>query len=127
MHMAVTDGGALSLSAATALSVLDRWFGAPPSVDALRRVLGLTPSGGVRLVDVLERDRLVSRGRGDDARVRVVVLTAKGRRAARAAVAARQTLLEDVLAPLDNRERDALAAIVDKLLIGLVRGPRPGA
>ena len=55
MQMAVTADGVRSLSAATALSVLDRWFGAPPSVDALRRVLGLTPSGGVRLVDVLKR------------------------------------------------------------------------
>lgn len=127
MQMAVTADGVRSLSAATALSVLDRWFGAPPSVDALRRVLGLTPSGGVRLVDVLERDGLVARRPRTDGRVRAVTLTAKGRRTARAAVTARRVLLEEVLAPLDPAERTALASIVDKLLPGLVRGPRPDA
>jgi hypothetical protein len=81
----------------------------------------------VRLVDVLERDGLVSRRPGADARVRAVTLTAKGRRAARAAVIARHAVLEEVFAPLDAGERAALARIVDKLLIGLVRGPRPDA
>jgi DNA-binding MarR family transcriptional regulator len=127
MQMAVTADGTRSLSAATALSVLDRWFGAPPRVDALRRVLGLTPSGGVRLVDVLERDGLVTRRPGTDARVRAITLTAKGRRTARATIEARRTLLGDVVASLDPAERAALATIVDKLLIGLVRGPRPDA
>jgi len=126
MQLAVTSGDEHSLSAATALSVLDRWFGAPPSVDTLRRVMGLTPSGGVRLVDVLERHGLVTRRPGADARVRTIALTAKGRRAARATVEARHDLLEEVLAPLDDGERAALAAIVDKLLIGLIRGRRPG-
>jgi DNA-binding MarR family transcriptional regulator len=128
MQLAMTADGVRSLSAATALSVLDRWFGAPPSVDALRRVLGLTPSGGVRLVDVLERDGLVTRRPGTDARVRTVTLTAKGRRTARTAVTARHELLEEVLAPLDPAERAALATIVDKVLTGLVLAPpRPDA
>ena len=127
IEMAVTADGARSLSAATALSVLDRWFGSPPSVDALRRVLGLTPSGGVRLVDVLERDGLVTRRPGTDGRVRMITLTAKGRRAARAAVNARHAVLDEVLAALDPAERLTLAAIVEKLLLGLVRGPRPAA
>jgi DNA-binding MarR family transcriptional regulator len=127
MEMAVTADGVHSLSAATALSVLDRWFGAPPSVDTLRRALGLTPSGGVRLVDVLERDGLVTRRPGIDARVRTVALTAKGRRNARAAVTARHELLDEVLAPLDAAERAALATIVDKLLTRLVLAPRPDA
>ena len=127
MQMAVTADGERSLSAATALSVLDRWFGAPPSVDTLRRVLGLTPSGGVRLVDVLERDGLVTRRPGADARVRTIVLTAKGRRAARAVVAERHALLEEVLMRLDSSERVALATNIDNLLIGLVRGRRPDA
>lgn len=126
MQRAVTTDDERSLSAATALSVLDRWFGTPPSVDTLRRVLGLTPSGGVRLVDVLEHDGLVTRRPGTDARVRTIALTAKGRRAARAVVAARHALIEEVLAPLDAAERATLAGIVDKLLIGLVRGLRPG-
>jgi DNA-binding MarR family transcriptional regulator len=127
MQMTATADGARSVSAATALSVLDRWFGAPPSVDTLRRVLGLTPSGGVRLLDVLERDGLVTRRPGVDGRVRAVVLTAKGRRTARAAITGRRLLLEETLASLDPAERDALATIVDKLLIDLVNGPRPDA
>ena len=127
MQVAVTVDGGRSLSAATALSVLDRWFGEPPSVDMLRRVVGLSPSGGVRLVDVLEADSLVTRRQGRDARMRTVTLTAKGRRAARAAVHARSTLLEEVLDVLDPHERSQLASLVDKLLTGLVLGPRPGA
>lgn len=126
MAVAVTAEGERSLSAATALSALGRLFAEPPSIDALRRVLGLTSSGGVRLVDGLEADGLVRRRAGDDGRVRVVELTAKGRRAMRQVTAAREAVLIEALAPLSERERGVFGPIIDKLLIGLVRGPRPG-
>jgi DNA-binding MarR family transcriptional regulator len=126
MVLAVTVGAGLSLSAATALSAIDRFFAEAPSIDALRRVVGLTPSGGVRLVDGLEAEGLVRRRTGHDGRVRVIELTAKGRRAQLAIVEAREQVLLEALTPLSARERDALGSIVDKMLIALVQGPRPG-
>ena len=82
IEVAVTAEGTRSLSAATALSAIERFFVDGPSIDALRRVLGLTSSGAVRLVDSLETQGLVTRRRGDDPRVSVILLTAKGRRVA---------------------------------------------
>jgi DNA-binding MarR family transcriptional regulator len=90
-------------------------------------VLWLTSSGAVRLVDTLEADGLVTRVRADDdARFSVVRLTPKGRRAGKAIVAARAAVLTEALAPLSARERAVLDPIVDKVLVGLVQGPRPG-
>ena len=89
IEQAVTAEGVRSLSAATALSAIERFFVDEPSIDELRRVLGLTSSGAVRLVDGLETDGLVTRRRGDDGRVSLVALTAKGRRAADAVVTTR--------------------------------------
>ena len=126
MALAVTSETGLSLSAVAALSAIDRFFADPPSIDALRRVIGLTPSGGVRLVDGLEAQGLVYRGAGRDGRVRVVALTAEGRRAQEVIVGARQQVLIEALAPLSNDEREALAPIIEKVLIGLVQGLRPG-
>ncbi len=58
-----------------------------------------------------------------DGRVSVVKLTSPGRREARRIVAARAELLEDVLAPLSAHERATFHELVEKVLIGLVRGP----
>ena len=52
-----------SSSPLAALVAIAEFLGAP-TVDQLRRVLGLTPSGAVRLVDRLESDGLVGRVRG---------------------------------------------------------------
>jgi DNA-binding MarR family transcriptional regulator len=126
IEVAVTAEGARSLSAATALSAIERFFLDGPSIDALGRVLGLTSSGAVRLVDGLEGQGLVTRRRGDDARVSMILLTAKGRRVAASVSAARAAVLTEALAPLSEHERETLGAIVDKVLVGLVRGPSPG-
>ena len=68
----------------------------------------------------------MTRRRGADARVSVILLTAKGRRVAAAVTAARAAVLTEALAPLSEHERETLDAIVDKMLVGLVRGPSPG-
>jgi DNA-binding MarR family transcriptional regulator len=126
MEVAVTAEGARSLSAATALSAIERFFVDGPSIDALGRVLGLTSSGAVRLVDRLETAGLVSRRRGDDGRVSVILLTAKGRRVAARVTVARAAVLTDALASLTAPERATLDALVDKILVALVQGPSPG-
>src|SRR4051794_41929024 len=84
----MTATGRASGSAAVALSALHHLLDSP-SIDLLRQVLGLTPSGAVRLVDRLAADGLVRRTPGPDGRQVAVVLTARGRRAAAAVASAR--------------------------------------
>ena len=89
------------------------------SVDRLRRAVGLTPSGGVRLVDRLVADGYVERRPGPDARTLAVALTPEGRRVARDVLAARTAAVEAVLAPLDDDERATLERLHEKLIAGL--------
>jgi MarR family transcriptional regulator, negative regulator of the multidrug operon emrRAB len=58
------------------------------SIDALRRILGITHSGTVRLVDRLAGAGLVERRVGADARAVALHLTPQGRRLARRVLAA---------------------------------------
>lgn len=120
IEVAVTDAGGRSLSAATALSALDRFLDAP-SVGELSEVLGLSSSATVRLVDGLARDGYVTRGSsGHDGRRSPVELTAAGRRVSQRVVAARAQVLADLLGSLNERERSTLSELVDRVLIGLV-------
>ena len=105
-------------SAPAALSALEGYLGGEP-IDALARVLGLTHSGAVRLVDRLAAAGLVERRRGADGRSVAVTLTAAGRRAAVGIRAARESALADALAVLDAGERRALTELNEKLLAGL--------
>lgn len=125
MHAAVSADGR-SLSSATALSALDRFLDGP-SIDRLSSVLGLSSSATVRLVDRLVADGLVARASTADGRVSVVELTSAGRQEAGRIVAGRAELLDDVLAPLSAEERAILHELVDKVLVGLIRGPAVGA
>jgi DNA-binding MarR family transcriptional regulator len=130
LSLAVTDrtsdaaGDAVgqSQSAATALSALYHFLDSP-SVDRLRRVLGLTPSGTVRLVDRLAQAGYVTREPGRDARSVSVQLTPAGRRAARRVSEARADVLERALADLSPDEREALDAMLARVLPGFIRGP----
>lgn len=112
----------LSETAAAALSALNQFLDGP-AVDQLAKVVGLTQSGGVRLVDRLERDGLVRRGAGTDRRSASVSLTPAGRRLAHKVETARLQLLGDVVAPLSAEERDTLAALAGRMLVGMMREP----
>lgn len=130
LSLAVTDrtsaavGGAAgqSDSAAVALSALHHFLD-DPSVDLLRQVLGLTPSGTVRLVDRLQDAGYVTRGHGRDGRSVSLRLTASGRRVAARVSTARGEVLEDALSRLAPAERQALDEVVSRILVGLIRGP----
>jgi DNA-binding MarR family transcriptional regulator len=119
---AIGDHAARSPSDAAALSAMLNFL-PRPSVDRLRQVLGLTPSGTVRLIDRLEAAGLVRRGAGADGRSTSVALTPAGRRAARRVVAARAWVLEASLGVLTDSERRQLDALLAKLLVGRMRGP----
>ncbi|HKG67145.1 MAG TPA: MarR family transcriptional regulator [Solirubrobacteraceae bacterium] len=89
------------------------------SIDALRRVVGLTHSGAVRLVDRLAAAGLVERRVGADGRAVALQLTPEGRRAARRVLARREAAIETVVAPLTARERAELARLHERLLASL--------
>jgi DNA-binding MarR family transcriptional regulator len=119
---AVGEAAGQSGAAAAALSALQQFLDAP-SVDLLRRVLGLTPSGAVRLVDRLTDAGYVERGPGPDGRTVSLHLTDEGREAAERIHAARAEVLDAALAALTPEERVTYAALTGRMLIGLMRGP----
>ena len=130
MALGVTDrtGDALaaasehSSTVAAALSALHQFLDGP-TIDRLARVVGLTQSGTVRLVDRLERDGYVRRGPGPDGRSTSVNLPPSGRRAAEQVEAVRLRVLEEVLDPLTVGERQTLADLIGRVLVGMMREP----
>lgn len=111
-----------SITAATTLSalqhVLDR-----PSIDQLHRVLSLSSSGTVRLIDRLEADGLVERSQGTDGRSTSVSLTAAGREAAARVTAARTEVLSGLLDLISPGDRVALEGIAARMLAALLLEP----
>jgi MarR family transcriptional repressor of emrRAB len=110
-------------SAAAAMTTLLTYSDRDMSIERLRRVLGLSHSATVRLVDRLAERGLVRRRGGRDARERTLVLTRKGRSAARRVLAERERLLGDALAPLDVGKRAELAERLEQIL-GALTGSR---
>lgn len=86
------------------------------SLDALRHVVGLTPSGTVRLVDKLVQAGLVERRPGHDMRSRSVVLTRSGHVLARRILDARLAASASVLEGLTVDEKAHITAAVEVLL-----------
>jgi DNA-binding MarR family transcriptional regulator len=110
------ESGAATLSAMA--DFLDR-----PTIGRLRAVVGLTPSGAVRLVDRLEEERHLVRGPGADARSRSLELTPSGRRAAGKLRRARADVMRDALSGLSEADRRRLDRLLARLLVQLIRGP----
>ncbi len=111
-----------SESAAAALSALHHFL-REPSIDLLRQVLGLTPSGTVRLVDRLAEAGYVTRRPGIDGRSVSLRLTASGRRAAQRVAAARADVLQDALSELAPEERQLFDQLISRVLEGMIRQP----
>jgi len=106
----------MEISSAAVLSALET-FADGASIDELRRVLGLSHSGGVRIVRRLASRGLVAREPDpEDRRTVRLHLTAEGRRAARRVIAARQEALGELLAPLGRRETAELERLLERLL-----------
>jgi DNA-binding MarR family transcriptional regulator len=123
---AVAGMAGQSVSAAAALSALHQFLDRP-TVDQLRRVLGLTHSGAVRLVDRLAEAGLVTRGAGGDGRSRSVALTDAGRQAAERIGAARAALLAGALDGLTAGQRQTLHALMSRVMANMVGGKDGGA
>jgi DNA-binding MarR family transcriptional regulator len=114
-----TDGSA---SDAIVLSALNQFLDRP-TIDLVRRMLGLTSSGAVRLVNRLERSGLVRRESAEDGRATTVLLTRAGRRAARRVCDARTESLKAAIAVLSPEDRRAFEELVARVLVGMRRGP----
>jgi DNA-binding MarR family transcriptional regulator len=115
-----------SVSAAAALSALHHFLDRP-TLDQLRKVLGLTPSGAVRLVDRLADAGLVTRGTGRDGRSRSVALTEAGTRVAQQITAARAGLLTSALDEMSPADRQTLHTLMSQIMTNIVRRKDGGA
>ncbi|MGH7703662.1 MAG: MarR family winged helix-turn-helix transcriptional regulator, partial [Gemmatimonadales bacterium] len=91
------------------------------TIETLRKVLGLSHSGTVRLLDRLERDGSVARRAGRDGRSVALQLTAQGRQQARRILERRRAVMSQALGLLAPAEQQQLLKLVEKLLAGLTR------
>ncbi len=89
------------------------------TIELLARVLALSHSATVRLVDRLEADGLVERRSGRDGRSVALFVTPAGETTAVEALRRRGETLAEALAPLSASERHLLAILLEKLLAGL--------
>ncbi len=90
-----------------------------------RRVVQLSHSGTVRLVDRLEGGGLVERRRGADQRSTALLLTPSGRRAARQVLRHREARLQFIVSLLTDDQQSQLVDAAERVLGEL--GARPDA
>jgi len=112
---ALEHASGLTGSATAALLALQEFLD-ETHIGRLADVLGLTHSGAVRLVTQLEAAGLAARDTGADRRRVQVRLTARGRRRAAAARAARNAVVYDTTRGLNDDEASALEALLAKLI-----------
>ena len=91
-------------------------YGLGPSNDLLRKILGLSHSGTVRLVDRLVADGLVERREGSDARAVALYVTKRGRALREKVLKGRIAAIRPLLAPLTDEEQETLDALLHKIL-----------
>jgi MarR family transcriptional repressor of emrRAB len=96
------------------------------SVEALRRVLGVSQPAAVRIVDRLADERLLERRPGADRRTLALHLTHEGERAAGELLARRAESLREMLGALAPAERTALLPLLERLVASLA-ADRAGA
>jgi DNA-binding MarR family transcriptional regulator len=93
------------------------------TIDMLSKVLGITHSGAVRLVDTLESEGRVERHRsGDDGRAVVLRLTAKGRSEANKVLRARGRVTKAFFEKLTAEQRAVLAPMLETALESFTDG-----
>lgn len=86
-------------------------------INHLSKAMGLSHPAAVRLVDRLERDRLLIRGKSaTDKRAVTLTLTAKGARICRNIHRVRHAALARGLAGLSSAERQSFARIATRIL-----------
>jgi MarR family transcriptional regulator, negative regulator of the multidrug operon emrRAB len=96
------------------------------SVEALRRVLGISQPATVRMVDGLVAGGLLERRPGPDRRTLALHLTAGGEAAATRVLERRAAGLGELLAVLEPHEQAALLPLLERIVSSLAH-ERPGA
>ncbi len=91
-------------------------YGSGPSNDQLRRILGLSHPGTVRLVDRLVADGLVERRKGRDKRAIALYLNDRGMALREELLKERLAAIRPLLTPLSGAERETLAGLLHKML-----------
>jgi DNA-binding MarR family transcriptional regulator len=109
----------LSHAGETPAAVVVIGYGLGPSNDQLRRILGLSHPGSVRLVDRLVADGLVERRRGRDKRAIALYLTEHGATLRESLLKGRLAAIRPLLEPLTGREQEVLASLLHKLLASM--------
>lgn len=94
-------------------------YGLGPSNDGLRRILGLSHPGTVRLVDRLVADGLVERRQGSDRRAIALYLTPQGDAVRTQLMKGRLAAIRPLLELLTPAEQDTLGALLHKLLAAM--------
>lgn len=89
------------------------------SIDALRRIVGLSHPGAVRLVDRLAAEGLAERRPGPDGRRVSVHLTDAGLSARETLLQGRLAMLNGMLATLSPKELEQLSSISARILESL--------
>ena len=87
-----------------------------PTNDQLRRILGLSHSGTVRLVDRLVLDGLVERREGRDKREIALYVTRRGKALREQILKDRLAAIRPLLSPLSEDEQESLWALLHKML-----------
>jgi DNA-binding MarR family transcriptional regulator len=94
------------------------------TAGALSEELLVTAGNVTGLIDRLEAQRLVTRRPApDDARVRIIRLTAQGKRLAAREVARHEQLLGQIFSALEPREQQAIASSLDRVRLALEKSP----
>lgn len=94
-------------------------YGYGPSNEQLRRVLGLSHPGSVRLVDRLVADGLVERREGRDKRAIALYLTELGTTLREKLLKGRLAAIRPLLNSLNEKEQDVLASLLRKMLTSI--------
>jgi MarR family transcriptional repressor of emrRAB len=94
-------------------------YGMGPSNDGLRRILGLSHPGSVRLVDRLVADGLVMRRQGRDKREIALYLTERGAELREDLLKERLSGIRPLLSSLTDAEQESLAQTLRKILSAL--------
>ncbi len=116
-----TARGILKRSGEAPAALVVIGYGLGPSNDQLRRVLGLSHPGTVRLIDRLVADGLAQRGEGHDKRSIALHLTTKGQALREDLMRGRLTVLKPLLLPLTAAEQATFDVLLEKILLHIPR------
>lgn len=109
----------LSRAGETPAALVVIGYDAGPSNEQLRRILGLSHPGSVRLVDRLVSDGLVERREARDRRAIALHLTENGHILRARLMKERLAALTPLVAPLTRPEQETLVALLERMLVSI--------